>query len=460
MITLTTGIGAFIADSRRLPLSPAVLRWIRTGFVDCIGVMVAGRDQPVVNIVAGLVDPGNRRESRLLLGESFAPAGDAALVNGTAAHALDYDDVALAGHPSAVLVPALLAEGEARDASGEDIARAYLVGYEVWADLFARDADQHHQKGWHPTAVFGTVAVAAAIAALHRLDETRARSAIAIAASMAGGVVANFGTMTKPFHAGRAAQAGLQAARLAAAGMTGAADALEHPLGFLKAISPAGKVDLDTPCRLGEELRILRNGLNVKKYPLCYATHRSIDGMLDLVNRHDLKPDDVVGVAVGMSEPQAQILRNHAPQTGLDAKFSEEFAIASALVARRAGLGELTDSFVRRPEIQAVMPRVSVHTVAERDPDDPVFSAHESVVVTLADGRRLDSGPIRYARGHANLPLRDEDLWMKFGDCLADAASPARARQLFDQLNAIETLPSIRALAPLDGHPAPSRRAS
>jgi len=460
MTKLTHSIGEFIAGSQQIAPAPEVLRWIRTGFVDCVGVMVAGRDQPVVNLVRGVIDPGNKRESRLLLGDGFAPAADAALVNGTAAHALDYDDVALSGHPSAVLVPALLAEGEARDATGAELARGYLVGYEVWADLIARDADQHHQKGWHPTSVFGTLAVAAALAALHRLDTERACAAIAIAASMAGGVVANFGTMTKPFHAGRAAQAGLQAVRLAAAGMTASPDAIEHPLGFLKAISPSGRVDLETPCRLGHELRILRNGLNVKKYPLCYATHRSIDGMLDLVNAHDLRPDDVAAVEVAMSEPQAQILRNHAPQSGLDAKFSEEFAIAAAMVARRAGLGELTDSFVRRADIQEFMPRVSVQTIDQRDPDDPVFSAHEHVIVTLRDGRRLASGPIRYARGHANSPLRDEELWAKFSDCLGSAASPALARRLFGQLNGIEALASVRALATLDGTATPIRRAS
>src|SRR5690606_28418863 len=138
----------------------------------------------------------------------------------TAAHALDYDDVGLCGHPSAVLVPALLAEGERMQASGSQLLKAYLAGFETWAELISRDADQHHVKGWHPTAVFGTVGVAAAVACLRGLSQEDCIHALGIAASLAGGVVANFGSMTKPFHAGRASAAGIQAVDLAQAGMT------------------------------------------------------------------------------------------------------------------------------------------------------------------------------------------------------------------------------------------------
>ncbi len=264
------------------------------------------------------------------------------MINGTAGHALDYDDVALAGHPSTVLVPALLAEGEAIGASGADLLRAYLVGYEVWAELIGRDADSHHIKGWHPTAVFGTVGAAAAIAALRRLSIEVCRNAISLSASMAGGLVANFGTMTKPLHAGRAASSAIEAVRLAMGGMTAAPDAIEHDAGFLKAISPKGQVDLERPSDgLGRSLRILESGLSVKKYPICYATHRVIDAVIDLARKHDLRPDNVESVEASIGVAQASMLRNHTPVTGLEAKFSLEFAVASALVARAVGLGAI-----------------------------------------------------------------------------------------------------------------------
>src|SRR5262245_43997885 len=148
------------------------------------------------------------------------PAPDAALINGTAAHALDYDDVALRGHPSTVLVPAILAEAESLGATGAQIATAYVAGYEVWAELAGRDPDQHHEKGWHPTGIFGPVGAAAACASLRGLDSGKTAHAIALGASHSSGLVANFGSMTKPYHAGRAAHSGVMAARLAAAGFT------------------------------------------------------------------------------------------------------------------------------------------------------------------------------------------------------------------------------------------------
>src|SRR3974390_2355467 len=167
-------------------------------------------------------------------------APDAALVNGVAAHVLDYDDVALAGHPSTVLVPAILAEGSSLDASGSDALAAYGAGYELWAQLAALEPGHFHERGFHPTAVMGALATAAACARLRRLDFEKTGHAIAIAASLASGLVANFGTMTKSLHAGRTAQSGVIAARLAGQGFTASLDALEHRTGFLRAHSPSG----------------------------------------------------------------------------------------------------------------------------------------------------------------------------------------------------------------------------
>ena len=168
------------------------------------------------------------------------------------------------------------------------------MGYEVWAELFSREQDPYHLKGWHPTAVLGTVGAAAAVAHLNRLSAERCRHALALAASMACGLVANFGTMTKPLHAGRAAAAAIDAVRLAAAGLTAAPDAIEHHAGYLAALSPNGRVDRQSPATgLGRKLRILDSGLSIKKYPMCYATHRVIDGVLDLARANRLRAEDV-----------------------------------------------------------------------------------------------------------------------------------------------------------------------
>lgn len=445
---LTAGLARFASNPPFSALPPDVLVLVRNGFIDTCATLLAGRDEPVVQVLLRHLGArtGLTCESSVLLGRARAAATDAALINGTAAHALDYDDVALNGHPSTVLVPALLAEGEVLRAGGGDVLRAYLVGYETWAELIARDADPHHLKGWHPTAVFGVVAAAAAVACLRSLDTERARHALAIAASMAGGLTANFGSMTKPYHAGRAASAGVEAVRLAMLGMTGAPDALEHRAGFLQAISPKGRVD--TACtldHLGHELRIRVSGLNIKKYPVCYAVHRVIDGVIDLTQREGLRAGQVDNVQVRVGATQAAMLRNHAPRSGLEAKFSLEFAAASALVAGEVGLAQLTDAFVRRPDVQHLMTQVRTQIVDTVCPIEPFLALTDRVSVQLKDGSVLDSGEIRYARGNAQLPLSAKDLRRKFLDCAQDARE-MDAEALLAQLSRLEQLGDVGQL--------------
>jgi aconitate decarboxylase len=445
---LTRSLGEFISALRFEALPQAAIEVVRLGFTDCVAAMLAGASEPVARIVReSLGTRGAKGEARLGFGAERASAPEAALANGTAGHALDYDDVALAGHPSVVLVPAVLAEAEALGADGRAAVTAYVAGYETWAHLVERDPDPYHRKGWHPTAVMGPVAAAAAIANLRGLDAERSTMALAIAASMSAGVVANFGTMTKPFQAGRAAQSGVIAARLAAGGMTASPDALEHPIGLLRALSPQSRVDTETPLEaLGKTWRITEKGLNVKKYPMCYGVHRALDGMLDLVREHKLTPAAVKEIAVTTGKTQATMLRNHRPQTGLEAKFSMEFAMASALTAGRAGLAELTDGFVRRPDVQSAMGKVSIATTDTVAEDDPIFAAFDRIDVTLTDGKDLASPELRYARGHWSLPLRADELWTKFRDCAATTLQENGARALFEGLQSLERHGNLREL--------------
>ena len=295
MAMLTAQLASWVS-SPLTDLPDAVRNAVCTAFVDTVGVMLAGANEPVTKVVRRFVASGasTSAEASVLMGESRALSRDAVLINATAAHALDYDDVGLMGHPSAVLVPALLAEGERLHAPGASLIEAYVKGYEVWAELIARDEHRHHEKGWPPTAVFGVLATAAAVAGLRRLPSNVVAHALGIAASFASGLIANFGSMTKPFHAGRAASSGIDAVNLAEAGMTSASDAIEHQAGFLAALSPKGCVNRQ-PCdeSISKGLRISELGLTVKKYPMCFATHRVIDGVLDLVGKYDIHPDQV-----------------------------------------------------------------------------------------------------------------------------------------------------------------------
>ena len=446
MIGLTDSIAHFVSGGAVVPEEVAAL--VRTGFIDAIATMIAGRNEPVVGIVRQFVAARRSAagEARVLFGAGSAAAADAALINATAAHALDYDDVALGGHPSAVLVPAVLAEGEHLGASGADALRAYLVGYEVWAELLSREPDAYHLKGWHPTAVMGTVGAAAAAAHLHRLSPADCGNALAIAASMASGLVANFGTMTKPLHAGRAASCAIEAVRLAALGLTAAPDVFEHNAGFLAALSPKGRAERERAASgLGRQLRILDTGLSIKKYPMCYAAHRVIDAVLDLAKAHDLKAQDVRRVDATIGVAQASMLRNHQPATGLEAKFSLEFAVASALLARKVGMAQLTDKFVAEAPVREAMGKVRIATVDTSCPIEPVFALTDRVVIELRDGRRLDSGEIRFARGNAKLPLKDEELKAKFLDC-ASGAEDLDVGGLFEALNKLGEQASLRKL--------------
>lgn len=441
MTGLTQQLGSFVINLRLEDVPADALRTAKAGFTDCFAVMIAGQRDDVSGLVDRAMASSDRAEQA-----SVIPTGarrnveDAALINGVSAHVLDYDDVTLDGHPSAVLVPSILAQAEASGSSGAEMLLAYVAGYEVWAELLVREPTPLHQKGWHPTALRGTVAAAAACARLRGLTPGQTATAIAISASMAGGLVANFGTLTKCFQVGRAAQSGVLAARLAQAGLTGSPDALEHPSGFLAATSPLGQADLKRlfdPTR--KEWHLSRQGLNIKRYPVCYATHRAIDAALDLANSHDLTSANVAKIRVFTGEMQMVMLRNERPRTGFEAKFSMPFAMASAIVERKVGLAQLTDAFVLRPDVQSLFPKVS-YELTKETLDGSAFAPEESVEVVTTSGKTLHSDTIKFAKGSHQRPLTQDELREKFDDCLGEQFDRKAKTDTFDRLSNLERL--------------------
>ena len=445
---LTKSLGSFVSSIRLEAIPSAALRVVHTGFVDCVGTLIAGSIEEPPRLLHKALAPAPGDATLYLVGPRVS-VPEAAWINGTAAHALDYDDVSLRGHPSTVLVPAILAEAEGLGSSGAEMATAYVAGYEVWAELAGRDPDQHHQKGWHPTGIFGAIAAAAACASLRRLGPEQATQAIALGASHSSGLVANFGTMTKPYHAGKAAHAGVISARLAEAGFTASADALEHPLGFLAAVSPKGAADRERAAQAGRAWQILSQGLSVKKYPLCYCTHRAIDGMLDLLRAQQVHGEDVKSITVSTSRRNATILRNQQPQTGLEAKFSMQFAMAASILTGRVGLAELTDGFVQRKDVQALQRKVTIAPDDRPDPNRSGAAPYDLVVVETNDGRRLESARITDERGSPQLPLTTDELWVKFENCLAIGNPSLSARAIFDALLSIEHQRGVSAFGRL-----------
>jgi len=446
---LTAAIAQYAAAPRFGADEARALAAAQSGFVDTLATMLAGWNEPVVRIVAAHIARGPApAEAPVLFSGTLLGSEQAACINATAAHALDYDDVSFGAHPSAVLVPALLAEGHRLGAPGRAVLQAYVVGFEAWAELFRREPDGLHRKGWHPTSTLGAVAAAAAVGSLHGLPAAQLQTALALAASQAAGLVANFGTMAKPFHAGRAAAAAIDAVRLAAAGMTASPDALEHHAGFLAALSPQGNAMREGPSGVGTgRPQLLEVGLNVKRYPVCYSGHRVIDGVVALARRHALKAADVEQVEVTIGIAQASMLRNHQPRTALEAKFSIEFAVASALRARGCGLAQLTDAFVNDAQVQALMPRVRTLHEPAPCPLDPTFALNDRVCITTRAGVRLDSGPIRFPQGHARQPLSPSELHAKFMDCLAVGGWHKQADRAYGVLGNLASLGDVRELA-------------
>ena len=300
MTALTSDIARFVAAIEPGAVPARASFGARIGMLDCVGTMIAGADEEAVRLVAQIVPTSTTNDGAPEIpGGRNLSAPDAALVNGVAAHVLDYDDVAIDGHPSAALTPAILAEGWTLGSSGEEALAAYVAGYEVWALLQELEPGALHERGFHPTAIWGTLSAAAACARLNHLNAGETTNAIAIAASLAAGTVANFGTMTKSLHAGRTAQSGVLAARLAKSGFTASPDVLEHKAGFMASHTASGNPAVTRgDWGLGSNWRLEQLGINIKRYPMCYATHRSIDAMLDLAEEHDLDPGHRCAVAV------------------------------------------------------------------------------------------------------------------------------------------------------------------
>ncbi len=451
---LTRQLGEFAASmadtaGANRPLPESLLPTVRLGFTDTIASMFTGINEPVTTVLRQvLVRDGSRPEARVCLSRQRLGAPQAAFITATAGHAIDLDDYAFNNHPSVILVPTILALADSDGGDGARMASAYVAGYEAWAAVMLRESDRLHAKGWHPTAILGPLGATVAAAVMLGLDARRCQHAIALAASCSGGVMANFGTMGKPLHAGRAAQAGVLNARLAAAGMEASAEALESPRGLMVALSPRGNVDRSTDfSRLGQDWAMQRYRLNIKKYPTVGVTQRTIDAVSNLRARHSPDPLSIASIEAVISVKQSALMPYRRPQTALEAKFSLEFAVAASLLRGTVSMAELTDEFVQRADVQRLMAIVSRAETDAADPTHPESAPADFVTLKFNDGGTLQSDKVWRATGHADNPLDTEGIWRKFHDCAQSAAlDERRARELFDRLQQVDRLRSSAEL--------------
>ncbi|MDP1717240.1 MAG: MmgE/PrpD family protein, partial [Burkholderiales bacterium] len=292
---LTLELAQRINALRYEDLPQDAVHWAKVGLLDTVGVTLAGSTDPGTRIVARSLASG-AGPSLVFGSQQRVGALDAALINGTAAHALDFDDCnnTLAGHPSAPILPALFALADEHGARGSDFIAAYIAGFETECKIALGVNFYQYTHGWHPTTTIGVFGAAAACARLLRLSDEQTATALAIAASLASGIKSNFGTMTKPLHVGHCARNGLFAALLARDDFTASPVAFEHKQGYFEVFNGAGNYDATKILPAwGKPWDIVEPGIAIKQYPCCGSTHPAIDAMLTLAREHDLNPDQV-----------------------------------------------------------------------------------------------------------------------------------------------------------------------
>jgi 2-methylcitrate dehydratase PrpD len=419
---------------------------VRRAALDTVGVMLAGAREPVARLVREVARAEGGVPLCTVVGTRLRTSPTwAALANGTAGHAHDFDDTsfALMGHPSVPLLATLLACAEAETADGAAVALGYVIGFEVDAALGSAINPAHFERGWHATSTIGTLGSAAAAARVLGLDLAQTRHALGLAASHAAGLKENFGSMTKPYHAGQAARSGVLAALLAREGCTASEAALDGPQGYAAAFAggaPLGEA-LDG---LGRRWHLVESGIAVKPYPSCALTHAAIDALIELRGQHGLQPEQIAAVEVGVNRVTPGVLIHPAPATGLERKFSMQFCAAAALAQGRVDFASFEDGEIRDPTLRALMERVTM-VVDESVPDGLTAHAWTRVTLRLGDGRVLTSPP-RGALGHPDRPLSAAALRAKFLACATTVLTPGEAEAVAGQLDHLEAIPDIRAL--------------
>jgi 2-methylcitrate dehydratase PrpD len=440
---LTARLGDFAAGAA--PPAEARRR-AAAAVLDTVGVTLAGAPEPASRIVREMVAAEGGGACVVFGTPVRASAGGAALSNGTAAHALDYDDMCFVSlaHPSAPLVPAILAAAELAGATGRALLDAYIVGFEIETRLGALMNPRHYQRGWHCTSTLGTIGAAAAASRLLGLDQTAAGHALAIAASEASGLKENFGTMVKPLHAGLAARNGIHAALLARGGMTASEQALHGPQGFLAAMDSEGTALGEATADLGARWDIVDTGITVKLYPSCAGTHPTLDAILDLRRRERFTAAEVERIDIDVDSIVPTILIYERPATGLEAKFSLPFCAAAAVVSGRIGIDTFEAASLKNAEVTALMPRVGMRVDSSLDGSGPPLT-QARITITLRNGRVLTQRA-NGARGYPSQPASDDELDAKFLACARRALTEPAAARALSVLRRIDEIEDVRTL--------------
>jgi 2-methylcitrate dehydratase PrpD len=439
----TTGkLAAFVVETSSEAISQKARDEVRRALLDVIGTTLAGSTETSGQIITNYArsECGAAGAAAVFAAGFRASASLAALANGTMAHALDYDDVGLQiGHPSVAVIPAALAAAEETGASGRDLLDAIVLGFEIAGRIGAGAGRDAYRKGYHGTSIFGVFGAAAAAGRLLGLDVDQMRRAFGIAGSEAAGVRANFGTMTKPLHAGACGRSGIVAARLAQAGFTSDPNVIETGVGYGDVILGKGSYDLAKMTEgLGTRF-VAETGVDIKKFPCCYGNHTTLDGVFALIAEHGLREEDVASISVDVPVTLPEVLIYDRPTTGLQGKFSLQYNIAAAIVDRKVTRATFTDEHAREPRLQAMIEKITVN------PGEIGNPRSVRINVTTTGGRVLTREQSEI-KGSAEDPLSRDELLEKFRDNAALVLDTADTERV---VGIIDSLEEQRSLTPL-----------
>lgn len=452
---LTKYVGEFIVNTKYENIPAKVIELGKKTILDGFGLALAGSvsvSGPIIRRYLETVGVAPGKASVIGTKMKVSPRF-AALANGIAIHADDYDDTGSALHVNAPALPPTFALCEAEHRSGKDFMLAYHVAVEVENTIGDAISQRHNGDGFHTTGTVGAFGSAAACAKLRALNLTQTERTLGLAGSQASGLRDNFGTMTKPFHAGHAAEAGVISADLVALGWTAAEDILEAPLGFYQA--EGGTYDPRLiASKLGNPWMFASPGDLIKRFPCGTIQQAVMDEMLQLIKENKIRAAEVQKVEVGGNENNVKTLFHHHPKTGLEAKFSMEYAVSILLVEGRAGLGEFSDAVVQRPEVQAMIERSRFYVDPQHDTRG---KSGESLQSTLVEGNAIKiymkdgkviTGKSSFAKGSPENPMSYEEIADKFRGNAEFAKWPKqKAEAVIEMVKSLETQPDLSRLA-------------
>jgi len=438
---VTRGLAGWSSGFSTTATTAAADTWARHALLDWFAVTIAGAKEPLAAILAEEFRSSTSGPCTVIASGTKAALHDAALVNGAVSHALDYDDVnrLMHGHPTVPVAAAVLALGEMMGKSGRDVLTAFIAGYEVECRLGNMCGDGHYEHGFHSTGTMGTFGAAAGAANLLGLDAERTTMALGIAASEASGLKINFGTMTKPLHAGKAAQNGLIAARIAARGFTARDDAIEAPQGFLQTQAPGFtpepvRPDPKAPFAVEENL--------FKYHAACYLTHSPIEAIRELKRQHNIGPDDVKLMTLHIDPGHLKVCCIPDPKTGLEIKFALPHLAGMALAGvDTAALGTYSDENANDPRYIAIRQRVKLAP----EPREGRARHGADVSMRLNDGREVR---VSYNVGipASDVAAQEQKLVAKFNALVEPVLGRAKAKTALDMIMRFEDLPSLKGL--------------